>query len=356
MTMWRGLSLISLMIGSGSLMAQERWFEIELIVFQRDNLSPLKEQFADAVTPIRLGRSTDLRGAQLQPDIQRLLANLPECIHRDNLLNTQPQSSNSRQLVAYQQHCVGEAPALAWQKQQLFPSVQFDNRQPMPEQLPVQLMASGVHQSGPYLAADEDFQLTELAANIQRQRQHQLLLHTVWRQAPVTERRAQPSRWFSGRNFSQQFDYWGKAVSSQPETEPSFSPLQPEALVADDAANMINSIEHLLQQLQAGSGLPPETEQALVVDPQQQLTSNLPDQVWQLDGLFKLHLDHYLFVNTQFNLRISEQDTLRSIHIKHSRRVISGELHYLDHPYLGIVLQIRRFDAPTTEQDVANNI
>ncbi|WP_333606922.1 CsiV family protein [Arsukibacterium sp.] len=354
MMIWRSISLISLVVASWSLTAQERWFEIELIVFQRDNPSALKEQFSETVTPIRLGRSADLRSAQLQPDIQHLLANLPECQHSDSQLNAEPQPAISRQLAAYQQLCIGEAAALAWQRQQLFPAQQFDNRQPMPEQLPVQLIGAGVHQSGLYLGASEDLQLTELATKIQRQRQHQLLLHTLWRQAPVTERRALPSRWFSGRNFSQQFDYWGQPLAAQYEAELPLSPLQPEAIATESAADMFSSIESLLQQLEAGSGLPPLAQQALAIEPQQNLISNLPDQVWQLDGLFKLHLDHYLFVNTEFNLRrlhpAKQGPELKTIYVKHNRRVISGELHYLDHPHLGIVLQIRRFEPPSNPE------
>src|SRR5690606_6535079 len=73
---------------------------------------------------------------------------------------------------------------------------------------------------------------------------------------------------------------------------------------------------------------------------ERQLGLKVPDNTWQLDGLFKLHLDHYLFVNTEFNFRVPSTDSLKTVYVKQSRRVISGEIHYLDHPYLGIILQI----------------
>jgi len=82
-----------------------------------------------------------------------------------------------------------------------------------------------------------------------------------------------------------------------------------------------------------------------------------PLQPWSLDGLFKVHLDHYLYINSELNL--VEKSTLSSttknkadvttptqqiISFKQDRRVISGEIHYFDHPHIGMIVQIRRFD------------
>ena len=81
-----------------------------------------------------------------------------------------------------------------------------------------------------------------------------------------------------------------------------------------------------------------------------------PIQPWYLDGLFKVHLDHYLYINSEFNIldtdkkpystlknnKESEQNNI--ITFKQDRRVITGEIHYFDHPHMGMVVQIRRFD------------
>jgi hypothetical protein len=95
------------------------------------------------------------------------------------------------------------------------------------------------------------------------------------------------------------------------------------------------------------------------INAEQSISSAVEEQECQLDGLFKLHLDHYLFVNTEFNLRVENAGQLDTVYVRQSRRVISGEVHYLDHPHLGIVLQIRRFepiddslDETTTEMPV----
>jgi hypothetical protein len=96
-----------------------------------------------------------------------------------------------------------------------------------------------------------------------------------------------------------------------------------------------------------------------------QQSSNLvevtkPLQPWSIDGLFKVHLNHFLYINTEFtvidpeyqtkqhalnklnNAEFSEKNEV--ITFKQSRKVITGEIHYFDHPYIGMIVQIRRFD------------
>ena len=64
------------------------------------------------------------------------------------------------------------------------------------------------------------------------------------------------------------------------------------------------------------------------------------------------------------NLTLAEQETikrrpnsqldLQTISFKQHRQVISTETHYFDHPYLGMIVQIRRHDGP--KSPVENNI
>ena len=88
-----------------------------------------------------------------------------------------------------------------------------------------------------------------------------------------------------------------------------------------------------------------------------------PSQPWSIDGLFKVHLDHYLYINTELNIIDSsnasstltakqklvqkQKKTSRLNKVtsfKQDRRVITGEIHYFDHPNIGMIVQIRRFD------------
>src|SRR5690606_7482534 len=135
------------------------------------------------------------------------------------------------------------------------------------------------------------------------------LLHTSWRQAPVTERRAIASRWFAGQNFSSQFDYWGqpRLPAAADEGMPATEAVDMMTISSDSQPGneLLSNIEQLLQQLTANAQLPEHAAAPITaVSEQNTALVSLPDQVWQLDGLFKLHLDHYLFVNTEFNLRL----------------------------------------------------
>ena len=49
-----------LLVNALTLQANERWFEVEMIIFERTGDSTLKEHFPTQVTPIRLGRHIDL--------------------------------------------------------------------------------------------------------------------------------------------------------------------------------------------------------------------------------------------------------------------------------------------------------
>jgi hypothetical protein len=93
-----------------------------------------------------------------------------------------------------------------------------------------------------------------------------------------------------------------------------------------------------------------------------------PLQPWSIDGLFKVHLNHYLYINSEFTMIDPEyqakQHALNKLNgaenaeqnevitFKQSRKVITGEIHYFDHPYIGMIVQIRRFD-PTKPADQA---
>ena len=94
----------------------------------------------------------------------------------------------------------------------------------------------------------------------------------------------------------------------------------------------------------------------------QQVAITAPSQPWSVDGLFKIHLSHYLYINSELNI-IPANGPLKNgannaatenqvISFKQSRRVITGEIHYFDNPYIGMIVQIRRFD-PTKPADEA---
>lgn len=362
--------LTALLVSVTAQAQQQRWFEVELIVFSQTPAATVKEDFATPVKPIKPGRAYDLLTARYQPDLTAYFNALPLCNGSET-----PAFEFQLMPLLPQLMCIFEAQPAPWQQQSLFQPVNIISTVPFPDPLPVTITGQGKHVEQPYLAPADALQLNELAGKINRLPGKAVLLHTSWRQAPVTERRAIASRWFAGKQWSQQFDYWGRPVTDQDaplidEISPSDTNSLPDdnysatttdlSSTARSDTGLLQQIDELLLQLQANNQLVPEADTTLAtINTEQIISSAVPEQVWQLDGLFKLHLDHYLFVNTEFNLRVENAGQLDTVYVRQSRRVISGEVHYLDHPHLGIVLQIRRFepiddslDETTTEMPV----
>lgn len=340
--------LSSVLLSSPLSAQQQRWFEVEMLVFSQTPGAAIQETFGDSVKAIKPGRAYDLLTPRYQPDIAALLSELPLCPQDHGFA-----SDIKLMPLLPQAMCIFEPQLKPWQQRNLFQPLNTITQVAYPLQIPAVITGLGRHHSTPYLADDSALQLRDIAQRINRQAGMSLLLHTSWRQAPVTERRAIASRWFAGKNFSQQFDYWSQPRQLQAATTDTLANSQIPQYAIHDAnsdTQLLNQIDTLLHQLSANSQLPPPPDKQLAsLAPEQQNLSSLPNQVWQLDGLFKLHLDHYLFVNTEFNLRIPSADKLNTVYVRQSRRVISGEIHYLDHPHLGIILQIRRFDPPVEQ-------
>ena len=139
---------------------------------------------------------------------------------------------------------------------------------------------------------------------------------------------------------------------------------------SNESVNNEENIKHMVAEL--SSDIMEETVPLSVnstTENQKQTTP--PIQPWSIDGLFNVHLDHYLYIDTELNIIDSsnnssiltakqklanKQNTTSSrnkvISFKQDRRVITGEIHYFDHPHIGMIVQIRRFD-PTKPADEA---
>lgn len=334
-------------IAAERVVSGNRWFEVEMIIFQRQPDAALLESFETSAQPELPNRFFDILKPYYQTDIQPLLRQLELCPAHNNPIAADTFFEDpATQLLQFMPRfhysqtdsvCIFEPQPALWQ-QPLFASPQWIDSLPMPERLALRPSGWQQHQAAPYLLAREALQLADIANQLQRQPDLELLLHTGFRQAPVTERRSIPSRWYAGRNF--QTDH------KQSTATPLMSdPLKP-GQISLRQPDLLQRIEQRLQQVQQdGISSLGSTQQADGQLPEQQSET---EPLWQLDGFFRLHLDHYLFVNTDFLLRepSAGQGLPNQHRIRFSRRVISGEMHYIDHPRLGIILQIRRFQPP----------
>jgi hypothetical protein len=70
---------------------------------------------------------------------------------------------------------------------------------------------------------------------------------------------------------------------------------------------------------------------------------------WQFDSLVQLRLGRFIQFDATFYLRQTDDATQPAqIAVKQSARLTLGQIHYLDHPRLGVIIQVKRFTPPAT--------
>jgi len=110
-----------------------------------------------------------------------------------------------------------------------------------------------------------------------------------------------------------------------------------------DADNLVNPMSNLLMKGSEFNTNAPLT------------APEIPPQAWTIEGYLKVEVDHFLHITADFNvinLSLAEQATqqlisqesipLKSIRFEQNKRVRSTEIHYFDHPFMGMIVQIRR--------------
>ena len=203
------------------------------------------------------------------------------------------------------------------------------NQQP-PALFPLTPGGQEQHQQQPYLAPASALQMQDLAYQLKHRANHQLLLHTAWRQPLSSKRQAATYRWYGGSNYGERFNADGSAK------------VQGSGItMADPQQQLISQVNELESELNRQNAAPLA----------QLATGNAAQSdgpVWQLDGVIKVWSERMLFAESAFNLRRLSADgsQLTTFYSQDHSRLLIGEIHYLDHPHLGLVLQIRRFSPP----------
>lgn len=163
----------------------------------------------------------------------------------------------------------------------------------------------------------------------------------TWQQNMQSRRQAKPMRIIGGRDFSKQFSYHGQEVSKAPAE-------QSRASGAYSALGAFN-------------------------------TQTQVQPVWELDGAINIYLSHYLYIETDVFLRKITRKLmdphhgeisglsgtqavqkvmmpfLQTIPLQQNRRVRSGQIHYFDHPQMGIVMQIRKMEQPRDQKPMGQD-
>lgn len=258
-----------------------------------------------------------------------------------------------------------------------------------------------IYTGNPYLISSDSLQLNDIYLQLKRSKDFRPILHLGWRQSLINRKPAEENKAlkiYAGDHFQQhyieelreverfkkasQFDEW---LAKQTDLENNTNiEGTTENDLTDEAANVPSPLTaklnyiftHLEESTTDKNQLiaqvdDPKIFDTLITQDSSDAQSNLisspkqpiePVQPWYLDGLFRLHLSHYLYITADFNIsnltaselataKLTNNDDLnwQSIPFSQNRRVISGEVHYFDHPYMGMVVQIRRYEKPEPE-------
>ena len=435
------LPLIASLLSPAALAADPLWFEIEMIVFKRDK-GESTERWPFERPALETGGSIDLLTPVLQPSARHLKAMLPSCtevpadpytFEQATIIDLPPlqatldeqqqlavdfsekfqRLSDFEETAASQYATTTPVVALAEQDSEMADTVMFEEQPADPMTLPrfgaCQFPEEidwlfGEHQQSaeprksrrtitaaldedsrrPYLLDKASLQLGEMAQKLRWFKGTRPLLHLGWRQPVYARHQAKPFYFYGGAEFSERYQADGAQR------------LPDENDVSDNAVTA-NSLDELAVRLygdqgnQDGGAIPADaiTGTELLIDPEGEidgLKEEVPPALWEIEGLFKVYLNRFLFIETQFNRQqeatrlILDPDAqpegtdaladagqpavatgpigdetpktlpprievpwLQTYPFEQHRRVRSKEIHYFDHPKMGIVVQIRRF-------------
>lgn len=268
----------------------------------------------------------------------------------------------------------------------------------------------------PYLISQESLQLQDIVKQLKRSRNFRPLMHMGWRQITKLKKDAIPLKLYAGENLMQpyyeailQYNNQQKQLTTEQalinqslmsqaliEQEQenlnsnaltaSVNPTQNDIALRNQQEVLKNKITDILQQAKnaqytlesvlnnvdsnATDIVTPLTQEKTREETQENgnklMLPQMPPQPWTIDGFLKVEVGHFLHVTADFNivnmslgeqatkqLVNSEQIPLKSIRFEQNKRVRSKEIHYFDHPYMGIIVQIRRHEQvpPIEEND-----
>jgi len=240
----------------------------------------------------------------------------------------------------------------------------------------------------PYLLSRESLELHDIVKQLTRSRDFRPILHLGWRQQAYQLNRATPVRLSAGdnlqANFVKQVEQYLADKKTLEQQEAQLASIfesgetAQQSLVDEENSEAFQTVQHIntvLQQLPdiSPENTPIETLATLQVNDVAQRSHDeslleapqTPEQPWYLNGFFRIHLhQNFLNITADFNIMnhtLAQQATLalqpnndvelKPIHFSQTRRIISREIHYFDHPYMGMIVQVRRYNKPIEEVD-----
>ena len=377
-------SLISLLVGLsvGSSFAvsaadQERWFEVEVILFER-NINPAKV--------------TEHWDQSLYPTYSKQNKNpMALFINDDNLITPNSRHGTNTLALGNESNTVagGLQPTIIDDSQTL-PVFGADRDESVVQAVDTNadiIKATNVVIDGANLKDSvkdpaleivpaSELQLTAQFKALNNHANYNVVLHSAWRMQPKDRNEAVPIRLFAGHNYQQQYQPNGDVISQQ--IEPVVTPIsaldvsaelaEPTAPVWKIDGELTIYLEHYLYAktnlFVRKEGTKTITAKESIADESQE--SNPATNVENIDllALLGIHLEpkaaeHNEVVLSNAEVTVEEtniiepQDKtvpfLNSYPMQQLRVIRSGEIHYLDHPMFGMLIQIRKYEQPMSE-------
>ncbi len=363
----------------------ESWCEVEVFLFERNQ--PSAEVWPETPKQPNLSKGRDLITPAL---ISSPNSSMTPCSADERAVDQLRCDALDLQIAAY----VPEYP------------------KPFPVTVAAANPASATPGASAVLLGKNQLQFTDAVRQLSREAGVKPLLHMSWQQAMQPRHASVPVRLFAGEDFSDRFVAAGTRVQpSQPYPEALESTPLGEASATAASATAASAADSAADSAAVNAEQPQSSNLAALLGGEQApvaLRRERPDPVWQLDGLLNIYLSHYLYIETDLMLRspgsrkvevleetaalqdsaagdltssdiaglsgtgsasalpatnertleamntevvMEEQPFLYSIPLTQNRRVRSGQIHYFDHPKLGLVIQIRKMAQPAGAVD-----
>ncbi|MGB0894630.1 MAG: peptidoglycan binding protein CsiV [Parashewanella sp.] len=324
----------------------ERWFEVEVYVFKR-NIDTI-EQWSDKMIPVKLRGNVDLISPIVETEHE--ITPAITCHQQDLSYFYHSQLSDDQIGSSLMNDCI-EQQAVT------------EHRYPVQIPLNIAALEAPIVYQGdaPTLLDLPQNQFADIIKKVSAQPDIESLLHLTWQQAMLPQRRSKAVHLFAGKDFSSEYQQDGLPIVTKSE----LTETENTAVNANDTTN--KSVN--LRSSEA-------TERSAIITNEE---SPAPP-IWQLDGKLNIYLQHYLYIQTDLRLREvgalpkadmnddqnpsfnvasspltdtqqpqseqAAQPFLYSIPLIQNRRVRSNEIHYFDHPKMGMIIQIRKMPQP----------
>jgi hypothetical protein len=360
-------------------MSQEEddwWFDVEIIVFKRNTTNtPLEEDFTYISHEVSSTKAIDLislplyRQANPLLGLQRMLyecsptatlyqSNLPlldgyesnnfsdgnvDAINKYKIFTPLLRSEERFRILLDAQNCSDSKKAIA----SSLLEVNSASEVPLYLQQPSLSITESAH-----LLDDDQLTLLDYAKKLFGERDISALGHIAWRQAVFFgEENSSFYRVFAGSKLKLPV----QPPSSYESLKQQYDPIIKNII----DQNSTTFFAELKEQLNERN---PVNWESIASNKESKLSEpGSINDVWEIDGKVKVYLTYinrvpYLNIESEFEFHELELNSFGKAEIKQypfkqRRRVISKQIHYFDHPKMGIIIRLQRYEKPIEEDN-----